>query len=70
MMDVEIVRISEIPRLTVGGAVDKRLLVTYMVGPHGPFTEEFDRDGFTVAGARLKLEQFASELRALSNAPR
>jgi len=68
LLDVQVIRVSEIPRLTAGGVVSKLLLVTYMVGPHGPFSREFPVEGFTVAGAMIELETFAATIRGLAGA--
>jgi len=39
--------------------------VTFMVGKDGPFIKRFPREGFTGVTAKIELETFAREVRAL-----
>ncbi len=40
--------------------------VTYMVGDHGPFTEQWPKPDFNAQAAKLKLQQMADQLRQLT----
>jgi hypothetical protein len=40
--------------------------VTYMVGDHGPFNEQFAKADFNAQSAKLKLQQMADQLRQLT----
>jgi hypothetical protein len=40
--------------------------VQYKVGDHGPFFRTFPKEGFTGTAAKLALEEYAREVRALN----
>ena len=43
----------------------EHIRVTFMVGKDGPFLKRFAREGFSGITAKLELETFAREVRAL-----
>lgn len=53
---VKILRIGESTQLNANGRTEPMMAVTYQVGPHGPFTEYFQKAGFdpNAVNARLK----------------
>jgi hypothetical protein len=42
-----------------------RIVVTFYDGDHGPFTHTFEKAGFNGVTARLQLDTYVRELRAL-----
>lgn len=65
MMQPKIVRITESPQFDETGRLRTIVRVEFTVGPHGPFTEVFDKEGFTFEVARARMEHFAAQLRGL-----
>jgi membrane-bound lytic murein transglycosylase MltF len=63
--DVMIVRTSEETTFDDMGKMVPKVRVEFKVGPDGPFLKYFPRDGFNALNAKLELEAFARELRAL-----
>lgn len=64
------VRISSIKEQNGAGAsghIEPQMLVTFMVGPHGPFTKTFPKTGFDPTVAKSDLAQFAANLRHLAS---
>jgi hypothetical protein len=64
-MQPKITRITEAPQFDESGRLRTIVRVEFTVGPHGPFTESFDRETFDFGVVRARLEQFASQLRQL-----
>lgn len=48
------------------GAVSYYYTVTFMVGDHGPFTIQFNKEEFTPANVQAKLAQFASSVQQIT----
>jgi len=63
---VTINRIIETVGRGEGNRIIPMLRVEFMVGQHGPFSQEFPREGFDARAARTKLEEFARQLEQLS----
>lgn len=62
---VRIVRQDEDIEFAEGGTLIKHVRIQFKVGTDGPFTRRFPQEGFSAIAARLALEEFARELRAL-----
>jgi len=63
---VTINRIIETVGRGEGNRIIPMLRVEFMVDKHGPFSQEFPREGFDARAARTKLEAFARELDLLA----
>lgn len=62
---IEIVRQDTETTFNGRGEPVEKIRVQFTVDGDGPFFARFDRDGFTGAAAKVSLEDFARELRAL-----
>ncbi len=63
--DITIVRQDEETKFGDDGKIVEQIRITFKVGSDGPFVRRFDKDTFTATAARLKLEEFARELRQM-----
>lgn len=63
--DLTIVRQDEETRFGDDGKIVEQIRITFKVGPDGPFVRRFEKDTFNATTARLKLEEFARELRQM-----
>ena len=63
---VQITRITETIGRLEAGKLTPMLRVEFMVGEHGPFSQEFPRATFDAVTARTALEGFARQLQQLS----
>ena len=64
---VKIQSISETNGPSLNGQFEKQMLVTFMVGSHGPFTQTFPAAGFDPNMAKSALAQFAANIRLLAS---
>ena len=64
---VKIQTISETNGTSADGKFEKQMLVTFMVGTHGPFTQTFPAAGFDANMAKSALAQFAANIRLLAS---
>jgi hypothetical protein len=55
-------RTQEVPQLAADGKLHTMIQVTYMLGEDGPFNETFNKEGFSAAAVKQKLQAFASEI--------
>jgi len=62
---IEYGRIRDESRLDRNGNVVNEKLVTFYIGPHGPFHERFPADGFTQDQVRQRVEALRRELQNL-----
>jgi membrane protein YdbS with pleckstrin-like domain len=60
--DVKIVKQTQDHRFDNGTTVPI-IRVQFTVGPHGPFLQKFDMDGFTAAARDTALNAFATQVR-------
>lgn len=60
---VKIQTIAETNGTSANGQFEKQMLVTFMVGNHGPFTQTFPAAGFDPNMAKSALAQFAANIR-------
>lgn len=65
-LDVKIIKIDEEVKFLDGGKLDTYMRVQFKVGDHGPFFKSFPKEGFTGAAAKVALEDYAREVRALN----
>jgi hypothetical protein len=63
---VKITKTEQGSRADAGGTFVSVYRVTFMVGDHGPFVEEFTRGDFIPENVRAKTEAVASTIRAIS----
>jgi len=59
------VRVRESAVLGLAGGIQRRTVVTYYVGPHGPFTDEFSTAEATPARLRAAMATRQAGLREL-----
>lgn len=62
--DVTIVKTTETRKYALDGTSKAYLRVEFMVGKHGPFVENIEKDGFTALGRDERLNAFAEQVRA------
>lgn len=63
--DVKVLKIDEETAFLDGGKLEQRMRVQFKVGEHGPFFRSFPKEGFSGGAAKLALEDYAREVRAL-----
>lgn len=61
--DIKILRQIEDAKWNTDGTVTSVIRVVFMVGAHGPFTEQLAKAGYTAQGRDDVLETFAREVR-------
>jgi ribosomal protein L15 len=67
--DVQIKQIKEGVGAGASGQIENQVQVQFMVGAHGPFTQNFPKAGFDPVKAKAELTEFAQKLQQLSAAP-
>lgn len=63
----KIVNIRESQGVNEQNAIEPRITVQFNVGPHGPFTIDFPKQGFNPALAKTTMDQFAAQLKQLAS---
>lgn len=63
--DYQIEKISEETTFNRDGTPTTAIRVTYRIGPDGPFSKIYQKDGFTPSRARSDIEAFARDLKTL-----
>lgn len=66
-LQVKITRIAQNTFIDQSGNLQRQVIVSYMVGPHGPFTESFSAQGFTIATATEKIQAAAATVAGVAN---
>lgn len=61
--DITVIRSVEDSRYKLDGTRDPYIRIEFMVGPHGPFTERFPKDGYNAFVRDEKLNAWAREVR-------
>lgn len=64
-IDIKILKQDEEVSFDDAGKVVTHIRVLFKVGADGPFTKRFEKDTYSGAAARLELETFGRELRAI-----
>ena len=64
---VNVTKVTEQSAFDHQGKLAPVIRVEYMIGEHGPFSENFPKDQFSAAAAQTKLAQMASMLRQLAS---
>jgi putative protein kinase ArgK-like GTPase of G3E family len=64
--EVKVLKIDEETAFTDDGKLEQRMRVQFKVGNHGPFFRTFPKEGFSGGSAKLALEEYAREVRALN----
>lgn len=66
-LQVKITRIAQNTFIDQSGNLQRQVIVSYMVGPHGPFTESFTAAGFTVEAATAQIQKSAATVAGVAN---
>lgn len=61
--DITVTRQTQDAKWNPDGTSSSFIRVEFMVGKHGPFTEKFDKDTYSMAVRDAKLTAFATEVR-------
>jgi len=64
-LDVNNLKVSQTTRLDAQGNVQRPTVVSYYLGPHGPFTDEFPEGGATATAIKSAILDRQKELREL-----
>lgn len=64
--DITVTRTEEYMRPTLLGPPEKVMRVYFMVGEHGPFSEDFKRAEYTPEQVGARIEETATTTRALA----
>lgn len=64
-LEVHDVVVRQQPTFSQGGAIGQQVVVSYMVGDHGPFTLTYSPQEFTPEAARSAMDHQAVQLRRL-----
>jgi hypothetical protein len=62
---VRVVRVLEETVIGPDGKLEQVIRISFMVGPHGPFTERFPKADFDPQAARRRLDEVAAQLAAI-----
>jgi hypothetical protein len=61
--DIRIIRVQQDARFSEQGKSVPDIRVEFMVGDHGPFSERFEKAGYTADKRNERLNTFAEEIR-------
>ena len=64
-LEINGVRVSQTTRLTQDGTIDRPTVVTYYLGKHGPFTDEFPQSEGTAEAIKSAILNRQNHLRAI-----
>lgn len=65
---VTITSIREVQVATAQGRLEPHMVVSFTVGKHGPFTEEWPKAAFDANAVNAKLKAFAGQLALVQGA--
>ncbi len=66
---IRIIRVTDQPVFEMGGGIRTRMLYTFAIGEHGPFTEIFEKNEQHPDAIMRRLNEKAAQLRAVGAVP-
>jgi hypothetical protein len=66
-METKVLNVEQVTAFVPPGGIEKRYRVTFTIGPHGPFTEEFTQAEFIPEKIRERQEAIARTLKGIAS---